>query len=518
MKIPFFITLLFLSNMVAAQEIMYQKVAIFKDGSGFYDKRLRLQSQNKEFLLTQFPQALFGTLWFYSFDNPLLGTRSFLYEKNEEKAYGNLADFLRANQGKKAILSLENQKVEGIIEQIDKDLVVVKTNNEWSGWQIKDIKNVVFLEKPNLLSQNKTQEKVLALDFKNSAKTADIGLVYLQKGISWLPNYLIDLKENNKAKIILKASVMNDAEDLVDAQLSFVVGVPNFRYRHLNEPLISSEQITDFLYQLNGNDTSSPQPRIRQTRSDFSNQIMSQSLSNYAEYDFTPEETTAPESTESKEDLFFYEKKGVNLPKNGRAFFTIFETEVDFEHIFEVELAANTSNSNVLNIDQSEKQVWHSVELKNKTAFPWTTGTAMVWQQGEDGIKPLSQDMLRYTPKSAKTNLKLTIAPDILVKDNETEVERKVGAKKIKRTNYDLLTVDASVELKNFKDKDIELTIKRTVTGLLKTTNEKWDFEKKVNYYNTLNDINQVVWKIRLKAGESKNLEYRYQVYLPQTN
>ena len=40
-----------------------QKIAIFKNGTGFYIKSGNITTQNNKYILTQIPNALFGTLW-----------------------------------------------------------------------------------------------------------------------------------------------------------------------------------------------------------------------------------------------------------------------------------------------------------------------------------------------------------------------------------------------------------------------------------------------------------------------
>lgn len=81
---------------------------------------------------------------------------------------------------------------------------------------------------------------------------------------------------------------------------------------------------------------------------------------------------------------------------------------------------------------------------------------------------------------------------------------------------YDLVTVDAGIIIKNFKDKDIKLIIKRSVFGELKECSVDWDFSKVLNTYNynNINPSNEIKWEINLKAGEEKEITYRYEIYV----
>ena len=75
-------------------------------------------------------------------------------------------------------------------------------------------------------------------------------MFYMQKGIYWVPNYLVTLRDDGKADVRLRATVMNDIEDFEDTELNFVVGVPTFRYSQVSSPLSSTESVAQFMNSL----------------------------------------------------------------------------------------------------------------------------------------------------------------------------------------------------------------------------------------------------------------------------
>ena len=360
------------------------------------------------------------------------------------------------------------------------------------------------------------------MEIDKASAQENVEMAYLQRGIGWLPSYLVHLKDDKKAQIVLRAELVNDAEDIKDATLSLVVGVPNFKYDRLVSPFVSNQNLETFLNQLNG--SSGNDLRYRR-QNNLSNMITTQSMDYRAmdEMDVYGGGGDVDEvETQSQEDLFFYTRKGVTLPKGGRALYSLFNEEVDYKHIYEVELAQNNGYNVVYKQDNEQRNdVYHSLELKNTTDFPWTTGTAMVTQprknkEGNVSVtadpQVLSQDMLKYTAQTAKTMLRLTVAPDIMVKDNEQETARETNIK-MKKIVYDLVTATATIEVKNYKNKEVNLKISRTIIGEMLKTDANWETTKRPNYY-AINPVNDVTWEVKLDKGESKTITYSYQFYV----
>ena len=67
--------------------------------------------------------------------------------------------------------------------------------------------------------------------------------MYLRKGLGWFPNYVVNLKGEEEAEIILRALVVNDAEAIENANINFVVGVPNFKYNNILTPMTGNQSL-----------------------------------------------------------------------------------------------------------------------------------------------------------------------------------------------------------------------------------------------------------------------------------
>ncbi len=522
-----FIFNLSLFTLSAQSGVKTKSVAVFKNGSGFFVKSGNVKPKNGEVRIDDTINATFGTLWFSSNDNTIKSVTSKMeqveYAKPSQTA--NTSDLLKANIGKKVkITAKDEEPVEGTIEKADDDMVILKEAGKWVHYRISWLNRIDFMEQPSYYVTSKDNTMITRVDLKDD-KECNLNMMYLQKGISWLPTYLVELGPDNKAYLTLTANLVNDAEDLDNADVSLVVGVPNFKYSNLLSPLTSTQSISEFLFALNYQST--PTGGTFSNGNTITSNMVAQSVV-YNEPSLTAGQGEFEKPNESfnlngtkQEDLFFYRLNSISLKKGGRGLYTVLKETVPFRHIYETELNANTesgayygNSTDLDNSGQNINKVYHSIEIENTSKLPWTTGSAMVVKPVNGINGPLSQDELAYTPMKAKVCVKITEAPDISVKDGEVEISREEKKKTVHKTAYDLITVDANITVKNYKDEDIDLTVKRTINGDLISTSSDWTSKKIVSLYRSANITNNVKWEIHLKAGEEKKITYRYKVYV----
>jgi hypothetical protein len=147
--------------------------------------------------------------------------------------------------------------------------------------------------------------------------------------------------------------------------------------------------------------------------------------------------------------------------------------------------------------------------LSNSTKYPWTTAPAFVVSEW----KPLAQDTINYTPKNAKTNLKLTVATDVKHDRHEFEMDRQRDVK-IYNNNYDLVTVKGELSIKNHKNNEITMEIKKRLTGEVTEASHNGKIDKVAEGLRGVNQNSSISWEIPLKAGEEINVTYKYKVYI----
>lgn len=510
----------------AQSAVKTKSVAVFKNGSGFFIKSGNVKPHNGSVRIADTINATFGTLWFSSGDNTIKSVTSEMekVERVKPAQAATTADLLRANIGKRVkITPKDEEPIDAVIEKVDDDMVIFKEANKWVHYKISRLNRIDFMEQPAYNVTSKENTRITQIDFKDD-KESNLNMMYLQHGISWLPTYLVELEPNNKAQLTLTANLVNDAEDLDYADVSLVVGVPNFKYSTLLSPLTSTQTIMEFLYAMNSGDN------MEGTyKNILTNAIVTQSAHYEATGGEADDRDKVPEAFAlagtTQEDLFFYRLDNISIPKGGRGFYTVLKEEVPFRHIYETDLNANSiasdyytvsagSGGSFDNAEQNTNKVYHSIELENTSKLPWTTGSAMVTKPIDGNTGPLSQDVLAYTPMKAKVCVKITEAPDIQVKDAEVETAREERKKIVQKVAYDLISVDANITVKNYKNEDIDLTVRRAVSGNLQSCSTDWTSKKVVNLYRSANTTNNVKWDIHLKAGEEKKIIYKYQVYV----
>jgi hypothetical protein len=494
------------------------QVVVFKNGTSFFVKKVEVKPEKNKGYIADLPEALFGTFWIYGQTGRLQRITSMEKEmrQKESQKVNSMSALLYANQGEKAHLLLETgEHIEAKIENVEGNFVflqVLKPTSSFRALSIEAVKQANFEKAPAMEVAYLTKQRVLELEFQNPQSKEEVELVYMQKNFAWLPNYSIELLDDTKARMSLRASVMNDAEDIYESDLSLVVGVPNFKYADFLEPLASRQSVAQFLAALNGGSSDYYANRI------MSNAIVAQSARyEAADMDYVLPETEATMETSTQEDLFFYSLKKVILPKGARAFYTLFQEEVKYRHLYQTQIPPNNLYGN---LDKGNQNIIvnHSIEMKNTTAYPWTTGTAMVTNLNQNQRNPLSQDMLPYVAKGAEGILPLTASPEILVKHSENEIERKSGIKQKDGRTYELLTVEGVLTLRNAKDKAITLKIKRNVVGNMLKTDATWKVDKVLvnSYASAINAQNEVTWEVELGAGAEKEIRYSYQIYVAQ--
>jgi len=128
--------------------------------------------------------------------------------------------------------------------------------------------------------------------------------------------------------------------------------------------------------------------------------------------------------------------------------------------------------------------------------------------------KPLSQDTVPYTPKGATSSLKLTVATDIRASHEENEVERQKDVQRRRNYNYDQVTVEGTLTIKNYKSKDVRLSIANRVRGTVESQTDDGKSAKLAEAIAVDNPLSRLTWEVTLKAGEEKIIKYRYKVWL----
>jgi hypothetical protein len=519
-------------------------VAAFKNGLAFVVRQGTVQLQSGTGRITPIPNATLGTLWLApgESNSSLDEVVAYRYNIPAERPLGSIAEVLQANVGKTVTVtysmnmkdytgeivgvreskpvavdvapegaadaSVLNAKPQYLLLRVDKKLLALP---------IGSIANAILPDDTNFLEKIEQPRSALRFKIKGAGEKTDLTMGYLEHGLGWTPSYMISLTDDKTAQITMQAVVIDDAEDLNNADVFFVVGVPNFQYAETPSPMSLQQNLLSFMKD-EGRRDGAANYRL------YTNAIAGQLVaSEMKELDGRNEpsfsQTVSELSGSPEEDLFLYTRSGVTLARGERATYNVFASTVGYEHIYEWEVVDPQRVDGFGNVVQynpnspdaaARNSIWHSIKLKNTTKFPWTSAPTMVIS----GTKPVSQDTLPYTPKAASSNLKITIATDIRSSHEEREVARQQNIQRRHGYEFDLVTVEGSMKLKNYKSKDVKLNIGKTLRGEAEMQSDEGKSKKLGEAIQMDNPLSRLTWDITLKAGEERTITYRYKIFV----
>ena len=512
-----------------------ESVSIFKNASAFFVKSGIVNTKDKKWELIgdSIPKALQGTLWFSAPTGELNIIKSFFQDKEIQGLASQYYDMMLANDGKrvKVLVSGDSTWIEGKIKILQipssdprkpanksTNLFAIVLDNGHTTLltqqQVNSLQKLVFVDVPSFTNSSIQKLPVLQVNFNTPKEKQALNMMYLSNGVSWTPDYLIELLTEDKALLKLRTTIINDAEDIETSKLNMVAGVPNFKY---------ATQIADFLNLIPA------VPQYVYNQRNYQNYAAPQNMASYdnesvngASYYEPPMPEGSPGAAdgESIEDLFFYSLDNILIKKGERALLDVFSVEVPIEHVYEVILNPNNASyTTAYSFEQQKIPVVHTLKLTNTSDYVWTSAPAMVVKNDNKKISPVSQDLLKFTSKKDNINVKLTEAPEVEVKFTEKEISRKVNDKNVKEANnrlryYDLVTVEAEIEVKNFKSKEIRLDTKRAIIGKLVESNEKWKLTPRIQNYDSYNPYTDIVWELKIKSGETRKISCKYEIYV----
>ena len=518
-------------------------VAAFKNGLAFVVRQGEVQLQSGTGRITPIPNATLGTLWLApgETNTSLDEVVAYRYNVVGERQLQSLAEVLQANVGKSVTVtySLNMKEYTGEIvglrekEPLDGEMnpegapdaavhsakpqyLLLRVDKKLMALPIGSIANAILPDDTNFLEKYEQQRAALRFKIKGGGDKTRLTMGYLEHGLGWTPSYMISLTDDKTAQITMQAVVMDDAEDLNNADVFFVVGVPNFVYSETPSPMSLQQNLLSFMKDAERRDGGNYRM--------YSNAIAGQLVANeLKEFDAKSEPSFAQTVTElsgaPEEDLFLYSRTGVTLSKGERATYNVFSATVDYEHIYEWEVMdpqrVDAYGNPVQNYPNTQdaavrNSIWHSIRLKNNTKFPWTSSPTMVIS----GTKPVSQDTLPYTPKNATSNLKITIATDIRSSHEEREVARQQNVQRRHGYELDLVTVEGKLKLKNYKSKEVRVDVGKTLRGEVDMQTDGGTAVKLGEAIQTDNPLSRLTWEIPLKAGEERVVTYRYKIFV----
>ena len=542
-----------------------ERVVVFKDGyclfikqgTGTTDAAGELYTENVP------DSAVLGSFWAIPKQGSLLsmtaGTVTTAEEEKKDVISTTHLDILQANLGREVTVELSNDQIlsgkigkvlaEEIATVLPESLSVESRDSTTTstltgslfvletgeGDVLIPIEQISRLRMKGLkTTQEKTFKttrttKRLTFRFDKANAEQEISLMYFVPGIRWIPTYRAMLPDekaaDREAQLALQAELLNESEDLIDVPLDLVVGVPNFRFKNTISPFSLEATLRNALAQA--------APQVMGQSNVMANAIFAQRIAEV----HRPDDPTAddvgdislpPELTaEGSQDLFLYHLPKLTLKKGHRAAVPIFSAAVASRDTYSWDLrlqrddnlAAPTGSDQSSPLVLSKNEIWHQVELVNRTPLPWTTGAAFLMQ----GHQPLAQELLTYTPSGGRVQVPVTVSVDTRGSYSEQETGRTLKALRWSGSDYARVDKEGTVTVTNSKKIPVQIEIHCRIGGLVSEASHDGKIE--INAFDRsdwidysrrpeVNNSSTVHWTLPLKPGETVTTTVKYHYFL----
>lgn len=485
-----------------------KEVTVFKDGHAFVLHSGKMPTDEAgNVVMDYLPTPVIGTFWPFSADRRtklgavIASQRKVLVERTAL----NLRELIEANVGAQVIVT----EVPSGTSQVSYAATIIDiparsgdeqeaTNPPNSGEKLRQKGSVALLK-------TDTGIKVVALDriqdirftgdyrktveeeeFRNlltlkmewsgskPQKSADVGLLYLQRGVRWIPNYKVTIDGKGQATVRLQATLINELTDMDDVTAHLVIGVPTFDFKDTPDPISLQQTVAQLSQHFQ---------QEAKTAYGFANAIGTQVISGgwrglgYDRPNAAPAPgrtlDLGPEVAESgtNEDLFIFTVKHVSMKKGQRMVFTIGEYTMKYKDVFALdipfapppELWRNFDNNRQAELAQlfNAPKVMHKIRLFNSSEYPLTTAPALILK--DDRL--LAQGLMTYAAPKADADLNITAAVDIRVKKTDNETKRTPNAINWQGDQYGRVDLAGKITLTNFRKDAVEIEITRHVLG-----------------------------------------------------
>jgi hypothetical protein len=564
----------------ALAKMPVKEVTIFKDGHAMmlHEGRMPIEASG-DVIMDYLPAPVLGTFWPYSGDKDvklnsvIAGQRKVLVERTSL----TIQELLEGNVGAEVIineipLSSFTEKPEGISylativglpvrsskelettaptgegEKLPEKgkIILLKTSDGVRAVAIDRIQQVTFRGQHQSRVANEEFRNLLQLklDWKDRkpAKDAAMGLMYLQKGIRWIPNYKFTIDGKGRAEVQLEATIINEMTDLEDVTANLVVGVPSFAFAETADPMGLGQKVAQLSQYFH---------KDAQTQYAFSNAIMSQTarMGERINSQPAPPETNrgdlGPEigGTEKNEDLYIFTLKHLTLRKGQRMVVPVAAFELKYEDLYTVEIGFAPPPEvwrNFNNQQQAEiaklflaPKATHKIRLLNNSKYPITTAPALILKEGQ----VLGQGMTTYTSPGGSLDLPVTTAVDISVKKSDREIKREHNAVNWEGIAFAKISLEGTLTIKNNRAAPTRIEVVRNVLGnatdadhdgKIETENVLegdwigprseypywWSWYAWPHWWTRLNSMGRITWKFDLEPGKSIDLKYQWQYF-----
>ena len=526
-------------------------VTVFKDGHAYVVHEGAMPTDAAgNVALDLLPTPVLGTFWPYSLDKgaKLDAVTAARHRVSVERTALTMRELIEANAGAEVVvteggkppypativklLSRTAEELDATEVPTGADLLPVKGNvlllktaDGTKAVPIEHVTDVKFVGKYATKVSDVEVRNLLTLKLdwagKPPAKSAEVGMAYVQKGIRWIPSYRVELGDDGQAVVKLQATLLNELADLKGVTVNLVVGVPSFYFKDTADPVGLGQVVAQLspYFQTNAS-----------TQYALSNSMMTQverGVVRNAPGGAAPAPDLGPvvEGGTQSEDLFVYTVKNVTLARGQRMVLPVAQYSLAYKDVYTLDLAAPPAEVRNPSSDaqagelaklMAAPKVMHKVRLTNGAAQPLTTAPALVLKAG----RVIAQGMMTYTPKLGSVDVTLTAAVDLRVKKVDKEAKRTPDAVKVDGNSFWRVDLTGTVAVTNAGAKPVEVEVTRHLLGTVDAVGDGakseqgnpleddnrpawWGYYSWPGWWSQLNGVGRVTWTAKLAPGQT---------------
>lgn len=489
-----------------------KSVSVFKNGLGFFTREASVQLRDGWSYAREIPPAAFGTLAIYAHSEQqtvdLVGAgpgEIVAFDGHDApRDIDSKRQRLESCMGLTVELHYDRQgtvkTAAGELASIGEEYVVLEAASETFAVPLEAVRELRVLDMPLRVHVSQKDGE--------DASEAKLGVAYLSKGIMWIPEYTLNILDEETAELTLRGTLVNEAEDLVHCDVNFVVGVPHFVHSELMSPIAVGRVIRTLGSAII---TEGVPPQVMtqmMNRAAISSNAMmapQTGQGDAAVLQPAPEEagdlsgviSSLPQlESAGAGDFTVYTKADLTVRRGERAIVTLFTQKIRYRHLYRWETTG---------------EVQHFLTLQNATPTAWTTGPCLTLSDGS----PLSEDVLKYTPRGAMGEVQVTTAINIAHSQSEKEVDRQLKAHSPRHNEFfDLVTIAGELELKNFEPKPVEILIDTPIQGRPLEADRDGVIQIDATKLRLVERAGSIRWRLTLEPGEEIRLTYRYERFV----
>lgn len=542
----------------ALSRLPVREVTVFKDGHAYviHEGRVPVETDG-EVRMDYLPTPILGTFWAYSADpnTPARTVTAGIRRVVVERTALTVQDLIAANPGAQVMLREKGGKpysarIVGFLTRSAAEQEATDPPN--SDPKLPERSNVLLVQTErgvltvpadridSVAFKNPPKDKLAQEEFRNvlslavpgvsKGSQANVGLMYVQRGIRWIPSYQVNIDGKGTARVRMQATLINEMLDLRDATVHLVIGVPSFAYEHTPDPMSLQNtfaQLSPYF------DKSSRASQV------LSNALMGQagrmSERTGAAADGGADAMPDVVSGQKSEDYYVFTVKGVTLKKGARMVVPVADFTIPYKDVYTLVIpysppreampsAPGPAEAAYLRAMASPK-VLHQLRLTNNSAYPLTTAPALILSDG----RVLAQGMLTYTAKGASSDLSLTTAVDIRVKRTDTETGRIPSAMTLNNVTFGRTDSAGKITLTNYRAEDVDVEVTRYVVGHVDRAEAGGEAVNLDPYgdetagdeasgwripwpewWSQVNGFGRFTWKVSIQPGQSLELGYAW--------